>query len=213
MPPEFDAGPLPAIILSGGRSRRMGTDKARLPWSGATIYSRIEDVLAEFATHLVVVAGFHGSPPDSARERIVVRDEAPDMGPMEGVRVGLRACRELGAPIAVVTTGDAPLIVPELFRFMIGQLREDPLLEAVAPRVNGVWYPLTAAYRTGVVEEVQRRIDAGLLRARDLVASLRVRELSAETIQRLDPALQSLRNINTLDEYRQLQDELKARQS
>lgn len=203
--------PLPAIILSGGRSRRMGTDKTRLPLEGGTVYSRVEEIFAPLASHLIVVIGHDGQPPESQRQPLIARDEHPDLGPLEGLRVALQKCADLAAPLAMVTTVDAPLVVPDVYRFMVRSLLDEPAAQIAAPYIDDIWHPLTAVWRTAILDEVQQRIDRRQLRVKDLLDSVPVVKLTRSDIQRFDPGLQSIRNINTREQYRQLQQELRRR--
>ncbi len=204
---------LPAIILCGGRSTRMGTDKLRLPLAGGTLYSRVEDVFAAIATHLVVVIGPFANPPESHRRPIIVRDEQAELGPLEGLRVGLREATGLGAEMAMVATGDAPLAVPALYQFMVEELVGAPDLDAVVPFVGDNLYPLTAVYRTRVLKEVELRVGQGKLKARELAAALNIRRLTADALTKYDPELQTLRNINTPEDYERVLGESEAQAS
>ncbi len=199
---------MPVIMLCGGRSRRMGTDKIRLPLVGKTVYHRVEDTFAPWASHLVVVIGHAAQPPESDRDPIVVADEHADLGPLEGLRVGLRVCQQLGAELAMVTTGDAPLVVPQLYRFMIDLLVKNPDHDGVVPYVDDTWHPLTAVYRTRILEQVQQRVQRRQLRVKELMDSIAVLKLTRDRLEPVDPGLQSLRNINTREQYLQLRQEL-----
>jgi molybdopterin-guanine dinucleotide biosynthesis protein A len=202
--------PLPVVILCGGRSRRMGTDKTRLPFGSGTVLSHIEDTFATMATCQIIVIGRDAVPPQSLHNPLIVRDEQLDLGPMEGLRVGLNACLRIGAPLAMITTGDAPMVSLPLYRFMVEALEHDPRLQGVVPFVGETWHPLTATYRTGIVDVVTARIDAGQFRVKDLVDSLQVLKLTADSMERYDPGLQSIRNINTRQQYWQMRSELES---
>lgn len=188
----------------------MGTDKTRLPLVGNTMYGHVENIFAPFASQLVVVAGHATRPPDSDRPRIVVADERADLGPLEGLRAGLRACQELGASITMVTTADAPLVVPQLYQFMIKSLHERPDCQAAVPFVDDTWHPLTAVYRIEILSQVRQRVEQNRLRVSELLDTLQVIKLTRDHLERYDPGLQSLRNINTRDQYRQIRRELES---
>lgn len=202
-------GPPPVIILCGGRSRRMGTDKTRLPLPGGTMYGRVESAFAAAGCPLIVVMGHDADgPPESERPRTVIRDAQPDLGPLEGMRAGLAAACDMGAELALVSTADAPLVQIPLYRFMVNRLHPRTGCLAAVPRVDDTWYPLTAVYRTAVLPDITRRVTTGQLRVKDLVNSIDTVKLTADELKRYDSRLQSLRNINTLDQYQQLHREL-----
>jgi molybdopterin-guanine dinucleotide biosynthesis protein A len=199
---------LPAIILCGGRSRRMGRNKLELPLKGSTLYGCVEAIFASFASELVVVAAEGAAPPTALPRVTVVFDERPNIGPLEGLRVGLEQCATRGAEMAMVGTCDAPLVVPELYQFMSGLLARSPEIEAVVPFHDGKWYPLTAVYRTSVIPQIRARLARDEYKARELVESLPVIRVTTSMIAAVDPGLQSLRNINTPQDYLELCEEL-----
>ena len=109
---------LGALILTGGRSRRMGKDKALLEWNGRTALA----VVAELATavgaaHVVAV----GAP---APDLPFVPDESPKGGPVAGIVAGAVWLSRAGCERSLVLAVDAPTIQP-------GDL--DMLLDAPAP--------------------------------------------------------------------------------
>lgn len=202
--------PLPVIILCGGRSRRMGTDKTRLPLGSGTVLSHIEDTFSTLATHQIIVIGRDMQQPESKRTPLIVRDEYLDLGPMEGLRIGLTECKKLRAAIAMVTTGDAPVISIPLYQFMVNSLIRDRKLQGVVPWVDDTWHPLTAVYRTDVLAWVTQRIEQKEFRVKDIADSLPVLKLTRDMMETWDPGLQSIRNINTRDQYLQLRSELES---
>lgn len=91
---------LGALILMGGRSRRMGVDKARLDWDGRSAAQRCEDLARAIGAVVVVRVGGEGEVPD----------DHPGGGPVGGVMAGARALRASGCDRALVLAVDAPTI-------------------------------------------------------------------------------------------------------
>ena len=191
------------IVLCGGQSRRMGTDKAWLPFGGGangpeTMLQRIVRILGEAVSPVVVVAAATARLPELPPDVRIAFDRQPDRGPLEGLAVGLS---KLPADVvsAYVTSCDAPLLRPAFIRRMV----ELPGDEAVAvPNVDGRLHPLAAVYRLTVLPEVERRLAENQLRLTELVESLHPRIVHPEELRDIDPDLQSLRNINDPEEYR-----------
>ena len=207
---SLQKNPLPVIILCGGRSRRMGTDKTRLPLGSGTVLSHIEDTFSTIATHQIIVIGRDMQQPRSRRTPLIVRDEHLDLGPMEGLRVGLTQCKKLGAAMVMVTTGDAPVVSIPLYQFMVDSLVRDKKLQGVVPWVDDTWHPLTAVYRTDVLAWVTQRIEQQAFRVKDIADSFPVLKLTRDMMESFDPGLQSIRNINTRDQYLQLRSEIES---
>lgn len=189
------------IVLAGGRSRRMGADKALLRLDGEHLASRVARALrAGGAGPVVVVRAADQAPPDVSDARVVA-DGTPDLGPLEGLRTGLAAL-EGAADVAVVAPADAPALAPELVRALVRALADDPTLQAAVPVRDGRVQPLTAAYRLDVLATAAALLASGERRARALVdacVSLRLDEaalLEDDALRRADPTLASLDDVD-----------------
>ena len=68
------------VVLIGGASRRMGTDKASIEFAGATLLKRSVDVLSEVFMSVVISGG--DQPPVGVR---VLPDLVPGLGPLGGL--------------------------------------------------------------------------------------------------------------------------------
>jgi molybdopterin-guanine dinucleotide biosynthesis protein A len=79
------------IVLAGGKSTRMGTSKALLPFGPETMLQRVVRILAGVVSPVVVVAAPNQELPDLPHDVIVTRDEREGRGPLEGLRAGLKA--------------------------------------------------------------------------------------------------------------------------
>ncbi len=79
-----------AIVLCGGASRRMGRDKALLPWGDRTMLEHVADLAAEAVPEVVLVAREGQSFPFPAPVP-VARDSADGLGPLAGLAAGLAA--------------------------------------------------------------------------------------------------------------------------
>lgn len=121
------AASLGAMILSGGRSSRMGVDKAGAEWLGRRAIDRVVDLAREAGAASVVTVG----PQDFGLPHVT--DDLPFGGPVGGVLAGARALRTLGVRRALVLAVDAPTIT---------QADLAPLLEAPEPGAAYADYPL-----------------------------------------------------------------------
>lgn len=209
------------IILCGGRSRRMGSDKAWLPFGSETMLQRVVRICGEAVRPLVVVAAAGARLPELRPDVIVVHDRRPERGPLEGLAVGLSALAQVEQPAsdagrttaAYVTSCDVPFLLPAFIRRMIGLLDASDYAsdyahpgfaraEIAAPKIDGRLHPLAAVYRLSVLPDLERRLAANQLRLTDLVEQLHARIVVERELRDVDPELQSLRNVNDLQEYR-----------
>ncbi|WP_425396919.1 molybdenum cofactor guanylyltransferase [Aeoliella sp.] len=187
-----------AVILCGGGSRRMGSDKATLDFRGEPMLSYVVRRLSAAISleQMVCVAAQGQTLPKLPAEVSVVRDRNRDCGPLEGLATGLTAAQD--AHGVFVTTCDAPLVSPEFVTLLASMLKDH---EAVVPQIDEQLYPLTAVYRPSAAKLADERLRRGERRVIDWVAELNTRYMSRGELAKVDPELWSLRSCNTPEEY------------
>jgi molybdopterin-guanine dinucleotide biosynthesis protein A len=195
--------PLPnlgAVILHGGKSTRMGVDKSQLVFQGDTLFGHVLTQVAKFASPLVIAGGTDSSLTKKSPPVIFVKDQRPDVGPLEGIRVGLT---ELGPAVefAFITGCDAPLIKPRLIAHLF-ELIED--YQAIVPVQGDRVFGMTAIYRTDIAEDLQTLIDQKQHRVRDLARHFDALQVDLESLKEYDPGLDSFININSREDYEHL---------
>lgn len=187
------------IVLCGGKSSRMGAPKATLRFGGETLLERVVHRL-RLAVETVVVAAAPGQElPALPAEVLVVRDRREFLGPLEGLAGGLAAL-DGRCEAAFAISCDAPFLKPEFARRVL-ELLED--YDVAVPRAGGFLQPLAAAYRMTVRTPLDELLAADLFRPALLFDRVRTREISAEELINADPGLESLRNLNRPEDYRQ----------
>jgi molybdopterin-guanine dinucleotide biosynthesis protein A len=191
---------LGAVVLCGGQSRRMGRPKAWLPFGREQMLQRVVRLVGEVAETIAVVAapGQDCPPlPDSVQ---IVRDPVSGRGPLQGLAAGLAALPG-PAEFAFATATDTPFLRPAFIRRLLELIGEDDL---ALPFVGGFHHPLAAIYRPAtVLPAIEQLLREDRLRLLNLSESLRTRLVPEDELRPVDPELQSLRNLNTLDEYNQ----------
>jgi molybdopterin-guanine dinucleotide biosynthesis protein A len=185
------------VVLCGGRSSRMGQPKALLPFGAETLLQRVVRILQEAVDPIVVVAAAGQElPPLPAAVRIVW-DEQEYAGPLAGMGLGLRAIAA-DADAAYVSACDVPLLRTEFVRAMIDALGEH---DAAVPIDGKFYHPLAGVYRTALVPQIAALVGDGRLRPLFLIESIRTAAVRLDDLRAVDGALDSLRNLNTLDDY------------
>ena len=185
------------IVLCGGQSKRMGQPKAWLPFAGELMLPRVVRLLREVVEPVVVVAAPVQTLPPVPPEVAVARDDEKDRGPLEGLAAGLKALTGR-CDAAYVSSCDVPFLQPAFVRRMIELLGEHVVC---VPRVGDFHHPLAAVYRVNVVETVQRLLAENRLRPVFLFETLPTRVVLPHELADVDPGFQSLRNLNTPEEY------------
>ncbi|HEX2515786.1 MAG TPA: NTP transferase domain-containing protein, partial [Chloroflexota bacterium] len=152
-----------------------------------------------------LVAGYRGARPLPPQLR-AVPDLFPEGGSLGGIYSALQAASH-DVLLAVAT--DMPFLSLPLLRWMLAQPRDyDVLLPVREGQGQGQGQgqgegegagaePLHAVYGKGCLGPMRRRLEGGRLRIRDLFDEVRVREVPAEVLRRLDPGGLSFFNINT----------------
>ena len=187
------------IILCGGRSTRMGTSKALLPFGAETMLQRVHRLLATVVFPIVIVAAADQLLPGLPADVLVTRDEQEGRGPLEGLRAGLKA---LPATVdaAYVTSCDVPLLVPDFVRHMLDLLTDHDI---AVMEIDGFPHPLSAVYRRRTLPHVEALLTQNRLRPVFLFEAVATRRVRPEEMTSADPELLTLRNLNTQEDYRQ----------
>ena len=187
-----------AIVLCGGKSTRMGSSKALLPFGPETMLQRVVRLLDRIVSPIVVVAASDQQLPDLPPAVIVTRDEREGRGPLEGLRAGLKA---LPADVerAYVTSCDVPLLEPGFVRQML-DLSDGYDIAVV--EIDGFTHPLSAVYRRATLPHVEDLLAHDRLRPAFLFETVNTRRVGPAQLT-ADPGLRTLRNVNTRDDYEQ----------
>lgn len=186
------------VIVCGGRSSRMQRPKLSLPFGDELMLPRVVRLLREVVAPIVVVAGPEQEVPPLASDVELLRDEQEHLGPLAGLAIGLGGLAGR-VDAAYVSSCDVPLLKPEFVRTVIASLGDDH--EIVVPQVDGFYHPLAAVYRTSLSEAAGKLVAAGRLRPLFLIEQSRTRVLEEDQLRQVDPRLDSLRNLNTLQDY------------
>lgn len=198
------------IILAGGRSRRMGVDKAFIRLEGKTLIEIVIHALRSVCDEILIVAD------DQERfvalDAILLRDTQQNTGPLAGLHAGLTNMQsELGIVVAV----DMPFLNAALLRAMLAvaegwdavvpapssdeHKRVDTRMRAKDLNIH----PLHAVYRRTCLPAITDAIESGERRLNAFFADINVRYLSRSEMHAVDPEMRSLININTPQELEQ----------
>ncbi|MBC8116461.1 MAG: molybdenum cofactor guanylyltransferase [Candidatus Saccharimonas sp.] len=188
-----------AIILCGGKSSRMGRDKATLPFGPEQMLQRVVRLLGEIVDHrlIVVVAAPGQSLPELPAGVTVAHDSRQERGPLEGLAAGFRSLSGR-ADAAYATSCDVPLLVPRFVERMFELLGDHDI---AVPHDGEHHHPLAAIYRLTVLTHVQKLLDANRLRPRFLFDELNTREVPVDELRSVDPQLSTLENLNYPQDY------------
>lgn len=185
--------PSSAVILTGGKSSRMGQPKALLPFDGEPLIVHTVRFLYKQFSDLVVVAAPEQQLP--SLPVTLVRDDVAYQGPVGGILYGLRAAQQ---EICFVTSCDAPFLDLALVAYLVSLIAD---YDVVVPHWQERLQPLHAVYRKSVVPLLEEQLARNELRPIFLYKKVRTREVSEEEIRRIDPQGLSFRNMNSPEDY------------
>ena len=182
-----------AIILAGGRSSRMGTPKALLPFGNEPLIVHIVAALRRLFAEVVVVAAPGQDLP--SMPITLVRDEVAYQGPVGGIFYGLTAA---GGDVSFVTSCDSAFLNADLIAHLLSQIVQH---DVVVPHWQGRLQPLHAVYRRSLLPLLEGQLARGELRPVYLFDKVRTLRIDEDEIRRFDPEGSSFFNMNTPEEY------------
>jgi len=184
------------FAVAGGRSQRMGSDKALLPWAGTTLLEHTLARLRAACNEVCILSGMqiryasYGTP--------VHADLVPEAGPLGGVHAGLL---NLGVSLGLFLGVDTPLVPSPLLRALVAAAGG---FDAVVPVVGGRPEPLCAVYRGTCLAPVQRRLEAGERKMTSFWPDVRVRTMAEDELAIFGDPVVMFRNLNTTEDYLRL---------
>ena len=191
--------PVTGIILSGGKSTRLGgLNKAFIEVGGERLIERTIRIYRELFSEIFIVTN---SPLDYLEfDAKIVTDIFPGKAALGGIYTGLFFA---AAEYAFVTACDMPFLNASFIRYM---MKEAGHYDIVVPRSPEGFQPLHAIYSRRLLKPIQRLIDADHLKITDLFNKSRVQKIPPEKIAEFDPEMLLLMNINTPEDLEKLAD-------
>ena len=177
------------IILCGGKSSRMGTNKALIKFQGEKLINRAVRILKRLFCEIILVT----NTPDiySDQDVRIVTDIIPGAGALGGIFTGLFYA---GCEYAFICACDLPFLDKRFIEFMRSRIERH---DVVIPRSHDGLQPLYAFYSTRCLQKIERQILWGDMKITDFFKGLKVFEIPAETIAAFDPHDRIFFNINT----------------
>lgn len=180
------------VILAGGQSSRMGTNKALLDLGGEPLIQRLAKRFQTWFPQVVVVTNtpdlysFLGLP--------MAGDRIPGLGPLSGLEAGLSASR---FPHAFFCACDMPFVSAALIRFLVELA---PNHDIVVPRLSGEFEPMHAVYSRSLLPEITAKLDARRLKLLSIYDGARVREVTEDEVRTFGDPSRLFFNCNTPDD-------------
>lgn len=185
------------FILTGGKSSRMGADKALLDFGGLTLLERALAVMRQTCSNLAIV----GDPAKFAAYGTVVQDVYPGCGPLAGIHAALRhSSAELNLVLAV----DMPFVSSDLVAFLLAAANETNAIVTV-PRTARGFQPLCAVYRRSFAAAAEEALRAGKYKVDALFSAVAVRIIEESELAAAGFSDRVFSNVNTPEDLRAAQ--------
>lgn len=187
------------VIMAGGKSSRMGTDKAFVPLLGKPMIEHVLESLDGLGSEQIIITNsieqyrYLGLP--------LFADIYEESGPLGGLHAALAHASH---PHLLVVACDMPWLNRDLLAYMVS-LRETA--DAIVPRWTKFPEPLHAVYSKACLESVTACLESRNLKLIAFYSQVRVRYLDREVLSGFDAAGRSFANINTLEDLRQAREE------
>jgi molybdopterin-guanine dinucleotide biosynthesis protein A/nucleoside-triphosphatase THEP1 len=182
-----------AIIMAGGGSSRMGTDKSMLPIKGQSMIEAICEQLRDFFDEILISANEADKFAFLGFE--VIPDKVPEQGPLMGIASALEAsANELNFVVAC----DIPKINPACVNRMLTEALESQA-DIVVPTTGEEKYePLFAIYRKSALEAINKTLSSGKRKITEVFTLCRVKHIELDNTDWLV-------NLNTMADYEEFQ--------
>ncbi len=182
-----------SVILAGGQSSRMGTNKALLPLHGKTVIEHISEELQAISDHLVIVANhpsdyqFLGVP--------IFRDRYKNRGPLAGIETVMY---HTDADFYVIAACDMPFINRKIYTWLLEQLHD---FMAVIPMLDQQIHPLTGIYHRRTLPYIQHQLEKNELQVKRLLKRIKVNYVTDFPDIPIEQVQRHFFNMNHPDEY------------
>jgi molybdopterin-guanine dinucleotide biosynthesis protein A len=180
-----------AIILAGGKSTRMGSDKGLMTLNNITFIQHIIDAIKTLVDEILIISDNENHDVFKLKR---YNDLVKNVGPLGGIYTGLHYSK---TEVNLVISCDVPMIDSELISELIKNYSNK--YDVIQTKSNKKTMPLVAIYHKVCVSEVEKWIKEGKLRVREFVASRKLKTIN------LDKRFETqLFNINTPEQLKKV---------
>ena len=192
------------FVLAGGKSSRMGTDKAILSLHGSTLLQQTRAILEQVCAKVFIL----GSRALYAQFGECVEDIFADCGPLSGIHTALL---HSSTPYSLITAVDTPFISAEFFGYMIERALNSSAI-VTAPRVGEVVQPACAVFSRDFLPLAEAALKAGKYKVEPVFPRDRTLLLTEADWGQFARAGEMFENLNTPEDFARAQQRASERQ-
>lgn len=179
------------IILAGGKSSRMGEDKALLEYEGKYFIEKIAEELSFFDEKIIARGNKSSLAGVTDSNWKIIPDIYLDHGPMGGLHAALKECE---SDAMFVVTCDMPLITGELAKEICAESKDCDAVIAVT--ADGKYHPLCGVYKKELCHEMEEYLQQDNNRVMAVL-----KKSNTKYFQLDEETSRQLANVNTKEEY------------
>ncbi|RLA88687.1 MAG: molybdenum cofactor guanylyltransferase [Deltaproteobacteria bacterium] len=186
--------PVTGVILAGGKSKRIGINKAFIEIAGKPLISIIIDLFSKIFKEVIISSN---QPELYTNFNLpVVPDLIPNSGSIGGIYTGLTRS---SFDYTFFSACDMPFLNEKLIRFMLSKRNG---FDVIIPKTEKGFEPTHAIYSKNCIKPIKKRLDQNILKIIDFLSEVKVKTISIKEIKKFDPTLSSFFNINTIKDLK-----------
>lgn len=182
------------IILVGGKSSRMGTNKALLDIDGTPMIERVARIMTHVCSEIIIVGGDKKTYGHMGYK--IIPDIYPGCGPLSGIHAGLRATTHYYSFVAAC---DIPYPNPQTMELLVNNIGD---YDVVMLSLKGYFEPLFSIYSKKFAEVAENAIKQGKFKIIDLLPMVNWKSIKLQTSDMIYDHLKNLMNINTPEDLK-----------
>ena len=189
-------------VQAGGKSSRMGEDKAMVRLAGTPLIERVLHRIDGLADEILITTN---RPETLAHLNLrMAHDDVPGAGAFHGLRTALTAAR---GEIVLVLSCDTPFVSRELLEHLLNRAHE---ADVIIPMHGDKYEPLQAVYkRTHCLPAVEAALESGEQRMVSFFPKVHVLPIEEPILSELDPSGLSFFNVNRPEDLERAEEYLK----
>jgi molybdenum cofactor guanylyltransferase len=192
-----------AFILAGGKSSRMGRDKALLEIGGKTLIERAAALCAPLVANVTLM----GDPQRYSKfVSYVLGDRWPGAGPLGAIATALGAAKQ---PWCLVLACDMPNVSADFLEWIL-EHADKSSADAIVPETSRGLEPLCAIYRAGCASKFSAALDSGVRKVTDGLDLIKTELISENDWRKFSPDENLFQNLNTWEDYLSAKQRLEA---
>jgi len=179
------------FVLAGGRSARMGGDKALLRLQGKTLLERALALARQISPRVAILGPRERY---TATEERVIEDVFTNCGPLAGIHAALQASE---TDLNLILSVDVPFVPFDFLSYLLERAECRPAALVVAPRVGGIVQGTCCACRRAFHTVCEQRLRLGLYKVEDAMQATRAEFIEEEEIRSRGFEAAIFKNLNT----------------